>query len=376
MEIYKTAEHVSDGHPDKFCDQVADAILDEIYALCTDLDERRAARTAIECLAKDRLLVVSGEVRLPPHVKAQLDIVEIARGVWSRIGYGDPESLTVLDHVRAQSAQIAGEDATVGVDAGGAGDQGIMVGYATDETPSFMPLEYELARDILVRLRDLRREGTLDWLRADAKSQVTVGPDRTVSSVIVAAQHSESMRDHQAAVKMAIYERAIVPVLAGYGCSVPDPGQVKVNGCGPFTIGGPTGDAGVVGRKIVVDAYGPSVAVGGGAYSGKDPTKVDRSAAYMARHIAKTTVARGLGGAHEATVRLAYGIGQVAPEMFTVTAGDGRDLTALVRPVFEDLSPRAIIESLQLHSPEGWSYFDVASFGHYGIDRYPWERVR
>ena len=377
--VTRTAEHVSEGHPDKFCDQVADRILDEVLKLTGDNEaERNSVRTAIECLAKDNLLVVSGEVKLPDHIRGRLRVVDLAREVWTKIGYGtNAEELTVLDHVRSQTADIG-----QGVDAGGAGDQGIMVGYATDETGEFLPREYVYARDICLRLAELRRTGGLPWLRSDCKSQVTVNGDGKVVSVIVAAQHepvAEGITDkalrkqkEEEFLRKAedhIRTHVIKQVLPN------EPDRLVVNGTGVFVVGGPTGDAGVVGRKIVVDAYGPRVPVGGGAYSGKDPTKVDRSAAYFARLIARTVVAEKVRGARECTVKLAYGIGQLQPEMVTAVTETGEDVSDWVKSRFRDLSPRSIIERLRLRQPEGWSYIETAAYGHYGRDIFPWEKV-
>lgn len=374
-KVARTAEHVSAGHPDKFCDQVADRILDEVLTLAALEGEGALAgvRTAIECLAKDNLLIVSGEVKLTDAIRSKLDVVELGREVWKGIGYGeDGEQLTVINHIRSQSADIAEGGASgprsesAGTDDGGAGDQGIMVGYATRETAEGMPLEWLLARNLCARLRDLRTGGTLAWLRSDCKTQVSLDSEGKVTSVIVAAQHAESATDEE--ILDGILHHAIEPVV-GY---IPE--RVKINGTGRFVTGGPTGDAGVVGRKIVVDAYGPRVPVGGGAYSGKDPTKVDRSAAYMCRQIAKTVLAHH-DDVQACTVSLAYGIGQFQPEMVTAISDTGRDLSAWVRDKFSDLSPRFIIESLGLRRRNGWSYLETAAYGHYGRSQFPWETV-
>jgi S-adenosylmethionine synthetase len=368
----RTAEHVSEGHPDKFCDQVADKILDEVLSLAGDDKQTRAGvRTAIECLAKDDILTVSGEVKLPDDIRGRLHISDLARQVWKKIGYGNEvEGLEVRDEVRSQTPDIA-----QGVDSGGAGDQGIMIGYATDETPEFMPDEWLYARNICLRLAHLRKTQILPWLRSDCKSQVTLGESGQVLSVIIAAQHSElpagvTEGDFLQHVRSEIVAHVIQDVLPNA------PNRLVVNGTGTFVIGGPAGDAGVVGRKIVVDAYGPRVPVGGGAYSGKDPTKVDRSAAYMARHIAKCIVAHKIGDARQCIVKLAYGIGQLQPEMVTAITDQNKDLSDWVKSNFDDLSPRHIIESLGLRDPSGWSYLDTAAYGHYGRDIFPWETVR
>ncbi|MEM9290293.1 MAG: methionine adenosyltransferase [Acidobacteriota bacterium] len=371
LGIARTAEHVSAGHPDKFCDQVADAVLDRALELTRELhpDFVPRLRTAIECLAKDNLLIVTGEVQLPsPEVRAKLDVETLARGVWLGIGYGtDAETLTVVDHIRGQSADIA-HGAGSGTDHGGAGDQGIMVGYATDENDQMVPEEWRMARDIVRTLHTLRESKELPWVRSDCKSQVTLDASGKVSSVIVAAQHDDGVSDEE--IQKGVFEKAVIPSVGDVSRDL-----VTINGTGRFVIGGPTGDAGVVGRKIVVDAYGPRVAVGGGAYSGKDATKVDRSAAYMARHIAKTVVARQVEGAKECTVQISYGIGKHQPEMVSAITESGADVSAWVRKTFPDLSPGFIIESLGLFTPNGWKYQDSAAYGHYGRDIFPWEQV-
>lgn len=379
-KITRTAEHVSEGHPDKFCDQVADSILDEALRLTGDNEkDRSSVRTAIEGLAKDNLIVVSGEVNLPESIRGKLDVVDLARKVWKQIGYGtNVEELTVINHVGTQSYEIA-----QGVDTGGAGDQGIMVGYATDETPEFMPREWVYSRDICLRLAELRKTRKLPWLRSDCKSQVTVDGEGKVFSVIVAAQHEPigvGITDEVVLERMEEEFRKKAEddirryVLSEVLPNVPD--RLVVNGTGKFVIGGPTGDSGVVGRKIVVDAYGPRVPVGGGAYSGKDPTKVDRSAAYMARLIAKTVVAEKYKGAKECTVKIAYAIGKPQPEMVTAITDRDEDVSDWVKKRFADLSPKHITDSLGLRRPEGWSYLETAAYGHYGRSKFPWEKLK
>jgi S-adenosylmethionine synthetase len=401
----RTAEHVSAGHPDKFCDQVADRILDEALRRAAELDEAGggapvlpAIRTAVECLVKDNLLIVSGEVKLPAAIRGELDIIHLARSVWKDVGYSDIWSggysdedqdqaqgeLTVINHLRAQSPnigaghgkiEVASNTDGTGANFGGAGDQGIMVGYATDETDEMMPREWVYARNLCQKLHDLRTSRALPWLLSDCKTQVSLDAGGTVTSVIIAAQHAKETdaRDR----KQEILEQAVWPVLQQeVGLD-----RVTINGTGRFVIGGPTGDAGVVGRKIVVDAYGPRVPVGGGAYSGKDPSKVDRSAAYMCRHIAKAVVQHQVGGARECTVSIAFGIGKHQPEMLTAITDRGEDVAAWVQDKFKDLSPKGIIERLQLRSPNlwsdpdgGWCYYQTASYGHYGRPNFPWEK--
>ncbi len=385
----RTAEHVSQGHPDKFCDQVADRILDAALqgAAAIDTPTLDSIRTAIECLVKDNLLIVSGEVKLPPALRGELDFIALAREVWKDVGYGSIWSggygdedagqafgeLTVVNHIRAQSPNIAkGDDRTAptadsgtGSDSGGAGDQGIMVGYATAETPEMMPREWVYARNLCRRLNEVRVDGTFPWLRSDCKTQVSLDADGNVTSVIIAAQHNSEVdpRDR----KQELIDGVVRPVLQ----QDVDAKNIRINGTGRFVIGGPTGDAGVVGRKIVIDAYGPRIPVGGGAYSGKDPTKVDRSAAYMCRHIAKAVIAHK--GAQECTVTIAYGIGQHQPEMITAVTETGADVSDWVRSKF-DLSPKGIIERLGLRRRDGWTYYQTASYGHYGRDIFPWEK--
>jgi len=372
-----TAEHVAPGHPDKACDQMADAIVDEVKTGgarrgSTDpQDAPNRQRAAIEILAKDHLVVVSGEIRTGPEVTRALDIDAIVRGVWREIGYPGADNLTVINHVRKQSPELQ-----VNADADGAGDQGIMVGYATDSTPTFMPPEYEAARMLCRKVQDLAKDGTAPWIGADAKTQVTLGPDGAAQRVVIAVQHAAEINgqsrpaDVQAIIREMLLREAVLPVLG----AVP-PSAVVINGSGSFVVGGTIGDAGVVGRKIVVDAYGPRVPVGGGAYSGKDATKVDRSAAYMARHIAKTAVALGVGDARAVTVHLAYAIGSRQPEMITAVTDAGKDVSEWVRSRFRDLSPAAIGEHLGLWRPQGWSYRATAAYGHYGRPEFPWERI-
>ena len=354
-----TAEMVTDGHPDKFCDQVADAILDAA------LQQDPKTRAGIECLANDHLLIVSGEM----STGADLDVEGIARAVWeSVVGYGPGDELTVINHIKLQSPDIARGDhnRADGVESGGAGDQGVMVGYATDETPEMLPREYVLARSLCQKLKELRKSGKVPWLGADGKSQVTLSGDK-VHSVVLAAHHDVQITNEE--VRKVLRTMVIEPIL---GPLLTDTSRVVINGTGEFTIGGPKADAGVVGRKIVVDAYGPRVPVGGGAYSGKDPSKVDRSAAYMARHIAKAAVRLKL--AKECTVVLAFGIGQKQPEMVRVIAqANTRDVARWVASTFKDLRPQAIIEYLGLQRPNGWTYCSTAAFGHYGRADFPWE---
>lgn len=385
QQVARTSEHVGSGHPDKFCDQVADAILDESFRVCANNAKLRGSvRTAIECLAKDNLLVISGETKWPDEILHKLNTIELARKVWKDVGYGtNHEELTVVNHVRSQSPDISTGGGT-GVDEGGAGDQGIMVGYATDETPEMMPEEWVLARNLCLALRDARVKEKVSWLASDdCKSQVTLNAKGVVTNVIIAAQHADIDIGE---VRQEIFARVIKPMLAKQNergeVTFDEKGRFRfgsvhgaINGTGKFVIGGPKGDAGVVGRKIVVDAYGPRVPVGGGAYSGKDPTKVDRSGAYMARQIAKTIVTHKIRGAKECMVQIAYGIGQLQPEMVTAITQTGEDVSSWVKDHFQDLSPGYIIDRLSLRNPKGWSYYETASYGHYGRSQFPWEAV-
>lgn len=374
----RTAEHVGRGHPDKATDRMGEAVVDAVLDIGnaiagddeTSPDHPRHQRMAIEGLTKDHFVVISGEMKLGPGVAAALDVDAIIRRVWREVGYQGAETMTVINHLRRQSADIA-----QGVDldgAGeGAGDQGIMVGYATNETESMMPLDWDMAQRLCVRIDQLQQDGTLSWLGSDIKTQVTLSSSGAVVGVVVAAQHADEMSTLE--VREALMAHAVTPLMGDI-----DPSRVVINGTGRFVIGGPVGDAGVIGRKIVVDAYGPSIPVGGGAYSGKDPTKVDRSAAYMARNIAKTIVATGMGDAQSCLVRIAYGIGQVEPAMVTAMTDTGQDLGPWVRRHF-DLSPRGIINNLNLlragEDGARWRYQQAATFGHYGRDMFPWERV-
>lgn len=378
----RTAEHVSQGHPDKACDQFADAILDAALdaaratnAAASELDYPSRQRTAVEILAKDYLVVVSGEVRMGPRVISQVDVANIVRNKWAEIGYLDAEKVTVVNHLQVQSPELQSSS-----DRDGAGDQGIMVGFATNETRSGLPREYEAARDLCMKIQALAKNGVAPWIRADAKTQVTLDCDGRIDRVVIAVHHAPSVDGAtdpaaiQKRIKAVLLEHAIEPIL---GADVA-PDRVTVNGTGSFVIGGTIGDAGVVGRKIVVDAYGPHVPVGGGAYSGKDPSKVDRSAAYMARHIAKTAAMLRIRDAKSVTVHLAYCIGLRQPEMILAVTDSGVDISDWVAARFPDLSPRHICDTLGLWRVEPtskWRYQDAAAFGHFGRDAFPWENL-
>ncbi|HEX7090501.1 MAG TPA: methionine adenosyltransferase [Longimicrobiales bacterium] len=356
-----TSESVTEGHPDKIADQISDAVLDAA------LEHDAAARVACETLVTTGLVVVAGEIT----TSAILDIPSIARATIRAIGYTDSsygmdgESCGVLIGIDRQS-----EDIARGVDRGGAGDQGMMFGYASDETPELMPAPIVLAHRITRRLAHLRKEGRIPWLRPDGKAQVTIeyvdGTPARVHSVVVSAQHAPEV--DLAEIRAEILERVVTPVMPEQWF---DPGDcsLHINPTGRFVIGGPRGDAGVTGRKIIVDTYGGAARHGGGAFSGKDPSKVDRSGAYAARWAAKNVVAAGLAGRCE--IQLAYAIGVAEPLAVQVdTFGTGRvpaeRIAAAVREVF-DFRPAAIIRALGLRRP---IFRPTAAYGHFGRDSY------
>jgi S-adenosylmethionine synthetase len=352
-----SSESVTEGHPDKIADQISDAILDAILA------QDAAARVACETLVTTGLAMVAGEITTTAYVS----VPEIVRGAIESIGYTDASygfdarTCAVLTSIDPQSPDIA-----QGVDTGGAGDQGMMFGYATDETPELMPLPIMLAHRLTQQLAAARKSGDVAWLRPDGKSQVAVeyadGRPVAVRTVVVSTQHAPTVaqRDVEAGVREAIIE----PVLHAAGLAS-EGVRVLINPTGRFVVGGPQGDAGVTGRKIIVDTYGGAARHGGGAFSGKDPSKVDRSAAYAARWVAKNVVAAGL--ARRCEVQLAYAIGVAEPVSILVeTFGTGtkpdHELEAAVRRVF-DLTPGGIIKALNLRNP---IYRATAAYGHFG----------
>jgi S-adenosylmethionine synthetase len=377
-----TSESVTEGHPDKICDQISDAILDALLTVDP------AARVAVETLVTTGLVVVAGEVTTSGYV----DIPGIVRQRITDIGYDssdvwfDGRSCGVTVSIGNQSPDIAqgvsasfesregdsGDD----LDLQGAGDQGIMFGFATTETPSLMPLPIWLAHRLSEKLAAVRHAGTVDWLRPDGKTQVTIGYDGTtpasVETIVVSTQHSPKVSN--ADLHVGIEELVIAPVLAGI--DLPSSGQRLINPTGRFEIGGPQGDAGLTGRKIIVDTYGGAARHGGGAFSGKDPSKVDRSAAYAMRWVAKNAVAAGLADRLE--VQVAYAIGASSPvglyiETFgTAHVPEPRIIDA-IREVF-DLRPAAIIRDLDLLRP---IYAQTASYGHFGreLPDFTWERT-
>lgn len=358
----RTAEFVNYGHPDKAADQISDAVL----TIVLNVDEN--ARTAIETLIKGDLVIVTGEMKASEEALSELDVESVVASCWERIGYDGVPS--VINHIKSQSPEI---DKGITLDSAvGAGDQGIMCGYATNETDSMMPVEYDLARKVLEQHEAVRLEFP-DLLRTDAKSQVTVDEGGTPVSYILSTQHFD-LDNHNMSLsdfREFCHNKIIVPALGSIEFN-----PQKINGAGAWMVGGTRADAGLTGRKIVVDAYGPKVPVGGGAFSGKDPSKVDRSAAYFARFIAKSIVANQIGGASEASVSLAYGIGQSVSEAVSAFDQNGNDLSSWVREHF-DVRPQAIIERLDLKHQSCWTYLDTASSGHFGrLDRaFPWEHV-
>ncbi|MHC5252384.1 methionine adenosyltransferase [Listeria kieliensis] len=380
-----TSESVSDGHPDKIADQISDAILDAIIARDPD------ARVACETTVTTGLVLVAGEITTSVYV----DIPKIVRETIKEIGYTrakygfDAETCAVLTAIDEQSPDIAQgvdeslearsgeEDEDAQIEAIGAGDQGLMFGFATDETEELMPLPISLAHKLARKIAELRKEGTLDYLRPDAKTQVTVEYDEEnkparIDTVVISTQHHPDIAQETIAKDMheQVIQTVIDPAL------LDEKTKYFINPTGRFVIGGPQGDAGLTGRKIIVDTYGGYARHGGGAFSGKDPTKVDRSGAYAARYVAKNIVAAGL--AKKAEVQLAYAIGVAHPvsisiETYGTSAYSEKDLTEAVRANF-DLRPAGIIKMLDLRQP---IYRKTAAFGHFGrhdLDL-PWERT-
>lgn len=341
----KTVESVTEGHPDKVCDQISDAILDEY------LRQDPFSRVAVETFGSHGMLVIGGEVTSKGEVRPEI----IAEDLYKKIGY--TEKLEILVNIEKQSPDIA-----VGVNTGGAGDQGIMYGYATDETPEYMPKAIVLSHALTKGLAELRKHHPdFFWLGPDGKSQITM-ENGEVKTVLVSTQHSETME--QRAISEMLTRHLIRPIVGPL-----DNIEVLINPTGRFVVGGFTADTGLTGRKIMVDTYGGLLPHGGGAFSGKDPSKVDRSAAYMARFAAKNVVANGL--AKNCLVSVAYAIGRAEPLMVNARASDGKDLSGLVKEKF-DFRPKAIIERLNLLQP---IYLQTASGGHFGKPGLPWEEV-
>ena len=362
-----TSESVTEGHPDKIADQISDAILDAV------MKDDPMGRVACETLVTTGLVVVAGEIT----TKCYVDFSDVARSVIRDVGYTrakygfDADTCGVISTIKKQSGDIA-----MGVDTGGAGDQGLMFGFACDETEELMPMPIQLAHRLVQRLSEVRRAGVVDFLRPDGKSQVTIeyidGRPVRVDCVVISTQHSESVSTRD--LHDAVLNEVIKPVIPAR--MMDKNTRVHINPTGRFVIGGPMGDAGLTGRKIIVDTYGGYSRHGGGALSGKDPTKVDRSACYMARYIAKNLVAAGV--ARKLEVQLAYAIGVAEPVSVMVeTFGTGNipdaQITELIRSTFA-LTPRGIIETLDLRRP---IYRQTAAFGHFGRTGpgFTWEKA-
>ncbi|MDH3530754.1 MAG: methionine adenosyltransferase [Acidobacteriota bacterium] len=360
-----TSESVTEGHPDKISDQVSDAILDAI------LEQDPNGRVACETLVTTGLAVVAGEIT----TTAIVDFQKIIRDTINDIGYNDAiygydcNTMSVLNALGTQSPDIA-----QGVDTGGAGDQGLMFGFACNETPELMPMPIQMAHELTLKLSEVRKNGSMPYLRPDGKSQVSIeyqdGKPARVEAVVISSQHSDDVSNGQ--LRSEIMENVIKPVIPAE--LLDENTKYHINPTGRFVVGGPMGDAGLTGRKIIVDTYGGYAPHGGGAFSGKDPTKVDRSAAYMARYIAKNIVAAEL--ADKCTVQLAYAIGVAEPVSVLIDTHDTGTvdedaLASIVRDNFK-LTPNEIIETLGLRKP---IYRNTAAYGHFGRDNFSWEQT-
>lgn len=368
MAYLFTSESVSEGHPDKICDQVSDAVLDAVLA------EDPTGRVACECYATTGMIVVGGEITTNTYI----DLPKLVRKVIREIGYTkaeyrfDADSCAVINVINKQSGDIA-----QGVDTGGAGDQGMMFGYACKETPEYMPAALMYSHKLVEKLADIRKNHLelMPYLRPDAKAQVTVAYDDAgkitgITTIVVSTQHDPGISQEQIAEDI---KKHVVPAVIPSDMIGPDT-VFHINPTGKFEIGGPHGDTGLTGRKIIVDTYGGKAPHGGGAFSGKDPTKVDRSAAYAARHLAKNIVAAGL--AEQCTIQVSYAIGVKEPVSLLVDMhGTGTISSDVVSSFIMkniDLSPKGIIERLKLQRP---IYRATAAYGHFGRNEFPWEQL-
>jgi S-adenosylmethionine synthetase len=379
-KILFTSESVTEGHPDKACDAFSDAILDNI------LEQDNEAHVACESLATKGMVVVSGEIR----TTASVDIDKVVKETIKEIGYHkgnsgiDPEDVEILNKLHEQSPEIAQGVDSENISDQGAGDQGLMFGYACKETPELMPLPIQISHRLTERLSILRKDGTLPWLRPDGKSQVSVmyenGIPKSIDKTVIATQHDDMLNKYGSEakelefVKDEVITHVIKPVLDSYGYDYSE--DYIVNGTGRFVYGGPEADTGLTGRKIIVDTYGGYAPHGGGAFSGKDSSKVDRSATYMARYIAKNIVASEL--AEKCEVQLSYSIGVAEPTSFYVKAFNtgkvsDEDLTKIARDVFP-IRPGEIVAHLDLKKPR---FRQTAAYGHFGreLEQFTWERI-
>ncbi|MEW5895676.1 MAG: methionine adenosyltransferase [Candidatus Omnitrophota bacterium] len=370
-QYFITSESVGKGHPDKVCDQISDAVLDSI------LKEDPRGRVACETFITAGLVIVGGEITTKTYVDVHRLVRNVLRGIgYTHQKYGfSADTCAILNAINGQSPDIS-----QGVDAGGAGDQGIMIGYACDDTPELMPMPIMLAHQLVKRIEDVRKEGILAYLGPDCKSQVTVEYDgdsaRRIDAVVLACQHTEEILDKSGKAITPEARQEIIDVIAKpvVGRLIDKNTKFYVNETGKFVVGGPQSDTGMTGRKIIVDTYGGVVSHGGGAFSGKDPTKVDRSATYMARYVAKNIVAAKL--ARKCWVQLGYAIGKAEPVSVMVdTFGTGhiaeQKLVELVRKHF-DLTPKGIIKALDLLKPV---YQQTAAYGHFGRPEFSWEQT-
>ena len=373
-----TSESVTEGHPDKVCDQISDAILDAILANDPN------GRVACETLTTTNLVIISGEITTKNHP----DYKKIVRDTIRNIGYTDnsskfsADSVDIQLYIDEQSPEIAQGVNEVNDREQGAGDQGLMFGFACKETPELMPLPIQLSHRLTAKLAEVRKNGTLPWLQPDGKSQVTVKYDGftpiSISKVVIATQHDDlfetysTEKEEHDFITKEIVNHVILPILEN--CQIGYEEHFIVNGTGRFVLGGPEADTGLTGRKIIVDTYGGYARHGGGAFSGKDPSKVDRSASYMTRYIAKNIVAAEL--AERCEVQLAYSIGVAEPvsinvDTFRTGVLTDKELTAIIKNVF-DLTPSGIINTLNLKEA---IYKDLGAYGHFGRDNFPWEKT-